>query len=239
MLTPQTVIIVLSILFMTTLLRSSLGFGDALVAMPLLSLLIGIEMAVPLVGLLGSTISFVIFFNNRQQVQFRTAARLIVASFVGIPIGVLVLRTVPEAVVLAILGVVLVAYGLYGLIQPRLPMVGEWTAYPFGFVAGVLGGAYNTNGPPIVIYGTLRRWEPQPFRVTLQTYFVPTGSMILISHALGGLWTRDVLLLYVLVLPLAAVAIWLGGQVNRHLPRQTFRRIIYLFLVVIGVVMVV
>ena len=41
----------------------------------------------------------------------------------------------------------------------------------FGFFAGILGGAYNTNGPPVVIYGSLRKWSPATFRATLQGYF--------------------------------------------------------------------
>ena len=31
------------------------------------------------------------------------------------------------------------------------------------------------NGPPLVIYGALRRWSPQHFRATLQGYFLPAS----------------------------------------------------------------
>ena len=44
-------------------------------------------------------------------------------------------------------------------------------AYLFGFVAGVLGAAYNTSGVVITIYATLRDWSPDRFRSTLQSYF--------------------------------------------------------------------
>ena len=28
------------------------------------------------------------------------------------------------------------------------------------------------NGPPLVVYGVLRRWQPAQFRATLQGYFL-------------------------------------------------------------------
>jgi uncharacterized membrane protein YfcA len=136
------------------------------------------------------------------------------------------------------LGVLLIAFGLLNLINPKLPTFrNEKLAYVFGLVAGVLGGAYNTNGPPVVVYGTLRRWSPDSFRSTLQAYFLPTGGTILISHGLAGLWTPDVLRLYVYALPFIMLAIYLGGRVNKVISSGRFNRIIYVSLVVMGVLL--
>ena len=44
-----------------------------------------------------------------------------------------------------------------------------------GFCSGILGGAYGMNGPPLAVYGSLRRWSPQHFRATLQGYFLPAS----------------------------------------------------------------
>ena len=52
--TSATIILaILSILFISTFIRSTLGFGDALLAMPLLTLIIGVQTATPLVALMG------------------------------------------------------------------------------------------------------------------------------------------------------------------------------------------
>ena len=80
------------------------------------------------------------------------------------------------------LGLVLVAFGLYNIIRPKLPTPGsEKLSYVFGFVAGILGGAYNTNGPPAVIYGALRDWSPESYRATLQEYFISDGNHMTIG----------------------------------------------------------
>jgi uncharacterized membrane protein YfcA len=226
---------VLFILFISTFTRSALGFGDALIAMPLLALVLGMQIATPLVAFGASTIALAILLGEWRSVDIKAAWRLILSSLVGIPIGLFFLKTAPESVINGGLGVLLIAFGLLNLINPKLPTFrNEKLAYVFGLVAGVLGGAYNTNGPPVVVYGTLRRWSPDSFRSTLQAYFLPTGGTILISHGLAGLWTPDVLRLYVYALPFIMLAIYLGGRVNKVISSGRFNRIIYASLVVMG-----
>ncbi|HKP86372.1 MAG TPA: sulfite exporter TauE/SafE family protein [Blastocatellia bacterium] len=231
-----TVIVAMAILFVSTLIRSAIGFGDALIAMPLLAMAVGIQTATPLVAFAASTIAITVLAGNWRSVDRRSAWRLILVSLAGIPFGLVLLKVAPEVVVKVILGLMLIAYGLYSLFAPRLPVIrNEKSAYVFGFVAGVLGGAYNTNGPPIVMYGLLRRWPPEHFRATLQFYFLFTGLLILASHGIAGLWTWAVLRLYVYSIPAIMLAIWVGGKINSRIPTDLFSRIVYALLVVIGV----
>ena len=62
--------LILTILFISTLIRSTFGFGDALVAMPLLSLIIDIRLATPLVAVIALGIAFYIFLNSRKEIHF-------------------------------------------------------------------------------------------------------------------------------------------------------------------------
>ena len=54
---PLVVVVVLSVVFLAAFTRSALGFGDALIAMPLLALMVGMKTATPLVALASSTIA--------------------------------------------------------------------------------------------------------------------------------------------------------------------------------------
>ena len=238
--TLTVIFITLAILFSAALIRSTFGFGDALLAMPLLTLLIGVQTATPLLAFVGPTIAITIVWRNWRSIDLKATWHLIVSSLIGIPIGVLILKNAPDDVVKFVLGVSIILISLYNLTQPRLMTLPQrrW-AYPFGFVAGVLGGAYNTNGPPIVIYGALRRWPPERFRATLQGYFLPTGLLILVGHGLAGLWTRQVFQLYALGLPLILTGIFLGGKLNRRIPAGRFEKFIYIALLALGFLLLV
>ncbi len=227
--------IILPIVFVATLTRSTFGFGDAMVGMPLLVMAIPLDTATPLVGLMGITASATILIRHWRDVHVKSVWPLIVYTLIGIPIGILLLKGLYENVMKAALALVIIAFSLYKLLRPRLfTLANDRLAFIFGLASGILGGAYNTNGPPVVIYGTLRQWNPEKFRATLQGYFLPTGSLIAAGHCIGGFWTRTVLLNYALSLPAILAAIFLGARLNRMIPKAKFDNYIYMFLIILG-----
>ena len=116
---------------------------------------------------------------------------------------------------------------------------GRGWVYVFGFWGGLLGGAYNTNGPPVVLYGALRGWPPERFRATLQAYFLPANVLVWGGHGLSGLWTEEVIRLYLFALPLILLAIPLGTRLNRWMPTERFERLLYGALVLLGLLLIV
>jgi uncharacterized membrane protein YfcA len=226
---------VMAILFLSTLVRSTLGFGDALLAMPLLAMLLGIRSATPLVAMAASTIALLILVQDWRKADFRSAGKLILATLFGIPFGLLFLKTINETIVNLVLACLLILFSLVQLRRPRLwNLASDRSAFPFGFVAGLLGGAYNTNGPPAILYAVMRGWDPAKFRATLQGYFFPTGGAILIGHGLAGLWTRQVAVLYLCSLPAIAAAVFLGTRIHRAIPMERFQRYVNIALLILG-----
>ena len=219
--------------FIATTIRSTFGFGEALIAMPLLTLILGIHIATPLFALVASTVALIIVLSSWQSIDIKAAWQLVIATIVGIPFGILLLKVAPERIVIKALGVFLIVFGIYRLTRSELPrLTNQRWAYLFGFIAGILGSAYNTNGPPIVIYGTMQRWNPERFRATLQGYFLPSGLVIIASHGLTNLWTIEVFRLYLFAFPVVLIATLIGSKLNQLIPLQRFDASYLLFLLV-------
>lgn len=233
----MTLLVVSAILFLAAFVRSLAGFGDALIAMPLLAAVVGLAVATPVVGLATVVISVAVLATSWRSLDLATSWRLLLASAAGMPLGLLLLTRVDEWVMHLLLGLVLVGYGLYNLLRPGLPALRhEGWAFPFGLVAGILGSAYNTSGPPVIIYGTMRRWPPDTFRATLQGFFLVNSLMIVTSHGLAGLWTRTVWEIVLWSLPALLLGIVSGIVVQRRIPDASFGRLVYALLVALGVV---
>jgi uncharacterized membrane protein YfcA len=232
-------ILVAAVLFAAAFVRSAVGFGDAVVAMPLLAMAVGLKTASPLVAFVGPTISLLILAKSWRKVEFKTAGRLIAATLLGIPVGIYGLARLPEAPLKIALGVIILIYGVFGLVRPQAKLKNEkaWMPWALGASAGILGGAYNTNGPPVVAYGMLRGWPPESFRATLQGYFLPTGLAILAGHGLAGLWTGTVLKLFVYSLPAIALGVLLGGLLHKKLTHEIFAKLVYIALAIMGAAM--
>jgi hypothetical protein len=95
------------------------------------------------------------------------------------------------------------------------------------------------NGPPLVIYGALRRWSPEHFRATLQGYFLPASLVGLAGYWLAGLWVHAVTRYYFLSLPPALLAIFLGRVVNQRLKGGSFLLYVHVGLILVGMTLLV
>jgi hypothetical protein len=90
------------------------------------------------------------------------------------------------------------------------------------------------NGPPLVIYGSMRRWSAQHFRATLQAYFLPASLLGMAGYWLSGLWTPEVTHYYLFSLPVMVPAVFLGRLINRRFQGDLFRKLLYGGLACIG-----
>jgi uncharacterized protein len=232
---------VLTVIFVATLIRSTLGFGEALVAVPLLALRLPLSVAAPLAVLVSIAMATVIVLQDWRHLHVRSASGLIVAALPGIPLGILLLSEGNERTLKVILGVVIIGFSLYFLAGRGTAHINEnqrgWLL-GCGFLSGVLGGACGMNGPPLAVYGALRRWSPQHFRATLQGYFLVASLASLIGYAVLGIWTVAITRYFLLSLPAVVIATLLGRTVNNRMKDQGFFRLVYVGLIVIGTLLV-
>lgn len=237
---PETQIVILIgvIAFGATLVRSTLGFGDALIAMPLLAFVLPLRVAAPYVAALSVFNAIVILIQEWRHISFREMKPLIVASLCGIPFGVWLLRDGDPRIVTGLLAVLVLSFSTWNLWRPEsLQLASDRSAPLFGFVSGVLGGAYNTAGPTLVIFGTLRRWPVDRFRANLQSYFVVGGTTVFLSHVWHGHVTGPVLKLFAICVPLTIVSAVIGQRITRSIPTARFTRYVHVGLLLIGLVL--
>ncbi len=230
-----TIISVLAVFFIATLIRSAFGFGEALVAVPLLALVIPVTVAVPVAVLVSITVAGLVLIQDWREVHVTSAWRLVLSTLLGTPFGLLLLTTVSERLVKAVLAVVIITFSVYSLVgRGRFELRDDRLAWVFGFAAGVLGGAYGMNGPPLVAYGALRRWTPARFRATLQGYFLPASLMGMVGYWAAGLWVPNVTRYYLMSLPVVLAAVYLGRVVNRRMDGRRFLLFVHVGIVLIG-----
>lgn len=228
---------VLLVVFLATLVRSTFGFGEALVAVPLLALFLPLEQAAALAVLLSITIAAVVVLQDWRKIHLSTAIWLLVPTLIATPLGVLLLTSTHPRIVKSVLAMVIITFSSWFLIGTKLPTLqtdNRFLMTVCGFLAGILGGAYGMNGPPLVIYGSMRRWSPQHFRATLQGYFLPASLMSLAGYAATGIIVPAVTRNFLLTFPVAIPAIFLGRYINHRLRGDAFLKYVHLGLVCTG-----
>jgi hypothetical protein len=205
-----------------------------------LALVIPVRIAVPLSTLISVAVAGLILAQDWRKVHVRSAWYLVAPTLLGLPVGLLLLTAVSPPVAKVSMAVVIIAfsgYCLFGRWKPHFP--DDRHAWAFGLGAGVLGGAYGMNGPPLVVYATLRGWTPEHFRATLQGYFLPASAAGMCGFWAAGLWVPEVTRYFLWSLAPAAVAVVVGRVVNERTTPDVFARYVHLGLIGIGVLLLV
>jgi len=192
------------VVFAATFFQSATGFGFGMMAMAVLPLFLpfaAVSMGLPLLLIPMLAVNFAV---RRRAFRLRQAVPLIVGVALGVAPGVYLLAKMDEGVLMRVLGVVLVASALFRLREGRgarppatdeggMPTSGgsrAWVGPSCGFAVGLLGGAFNAGGPPLIYYLYARPWPPQTIIATLQALFLLTALLKVAfsasSDILGG-----------------------------------------------------
>lgn len=204
--------------------------------MAILPPLLSLRVATPLVALVSITLESLMLIRYHASLQIKSIWRLLIASLLAVPFGVSYLRRVDEEPALFILGIILSVYAVYALVGFQLPRLEHpgW-AWVVGLVSGLLGGAYNTSGPPVVMYGNCRRWSPREFKSNLSGFFIVNSLMVVSTHGLSRNFTSEVMSVFWLVLPAILLGFLLGQSLDRWLNPGIFRRIVLVLLFALGI----
>lgn len=224
------------VIFFGAFTQSLTGFGIGLVTMAMLPALLGLHAATPLVALAGAVLEATMLIRYHESLQVKSIWQLLVASTLAIPFGLYFLAQLNEQIALFLLGLTLASYAVYALIGFRLPELRHpsW-AWLLGVISGMLGGAYNTSGPPVIIYGNCRRWSPQEFKSNLSGFFIVNSLIVVSTHWWSGNYTPSVMTAFWGALPALFLGFWAGQSLDRWLSAEMFRKIVLVLLVGLGI----
>mgnify|MGYP006289317859 CR=1 FL=1 len=229
---------VLTVVFAAGLVQGLAGFGSALVAVPLLALLLPLETVVPLMALIALGMSGMNVAHLHRSLRLGPLAPLLAGYLAGTPLGLYFLVEAPRDLVLGSLGLLLVVYGGYSLTgrDPRSALLRRH-GLALGAASGALGAAFSTNGPPVILHVTSQDWEPRVKKAVLSLFFFISSTITAAAHALAGLTTGQVLHWALATVPALILGTLAGIGLYRRLSAHDYRRITFALVLVMGLVM--
>jgi uncharacterized membrane protein YfcA len=214
--------------------QGALGFGFGMVSMSLLPLFILVKESAPLVVIFTLPIVLLVFFAHWRHCDWRDAWLLIIGVCIGIPLGVYVLAMAPQELMLRILGAVLLIFSVQELYrnwrgkkQFHLP---KWSGFPIGILSGVLGGAFNSGGPPLVVYLYSQPWKKEKIIGTLQMIFTVSAFTRTGVMYQAGFFTPAILHIAAFAVVPVAITTFVGTRILKKVPAEQMRSIVFVFI---------
>jgi len=228
------------VVFVASFVMGLTGFGIALVAMAFLPYLMTPADAIVLLTIYAFVFSLVVVVQLRRDLTPRALVDLTAGSLVGTLPGVWLLASLDVSVLNRLIGAVLVlvvALELRRALPERLS--GRGWGLGVGFLAGLVGGAVGTPGPPVIIYATTQGWSPRTMKANIMGFFVLNQGAILLGYWWAGLLTATVLTLTVTMALPALAGLLAGVALFGRLDPVRFRRAVFALLLVSGLVLLI
>jgi len=216
------------------------GFGNGLVAMALLPFLMSPVTAIAVLTIYTVALSSAIFVPLRSHLLPRPVLDMLLGTVIGVPVGVWMLSVLHISTLNRLIGGTLVLIVLleWAGLHPRRLAGRRWSAGA-GVLAGVMGAAVGTPGPPVILYSATQGWSPRTIKATLQAFFVVNQVVILAGYWWTGVLDAQVWRLAASFALPAAGGTALGMLLFNRIDPVRFRRNVFALLLVAGLLLLV
>lgn len=216
------------------------AFGAALFTIPLLSHFFPLDFVLPMAVLLDVAAALALGRRFSRAADKSELKWLAPFSLVGAVLGVTLLVTLPRNATLLALGIFLLAYGAYSLLEgiPTRSVSRRWAPLA-GFTGGTMGTLFGVGAPPYAIYLTRRLGDKDALRATLSNMVLLSVSIRALVFTASGLMLADRLIGFALLAPFALGGLWVGNRIHSRISRADLLRFVSMLLVLMGVSLIV
>jgi uncharacterized membrane protein YfcA len=177
-----TMLTMIGVLALAGFTQGLTGFGFGLTAMGLLPRVLSLDESQTVVTLTSIAACLAMALMTFRQVQWSCVGRLWLGSAAGVPLGFLLLTALPPSPALRVLGLCICLLVVFEAIIMRHYKVHfpPWSIWLIGLASGMLSGAFNIGGPPLVVYVFDHPWPKEQKVATLSALFLSGGVIRLL-----------------------------------------------------------
>ena len=218
-------------------LRGFVGFGAALVIVPVLSLAYGPLVAIPALTVIGIPTLVQLLPDAIRYSERRVVVPMSTAILLSAPLGTWVLVSVAPALMKMVISALVI--GLVGMLARGWKLdgdVGRPVLILAGAAGGLVQGVAGVGGPPVVAIALSRPGSPTEQRGNVLALMTAISLASLAPLSFFGLFTREAVVLGLVLLPVYGAAILVGSRYFSGGGKRHFRHAAIGLLLVIGVI---
>ncbi len=216
------------------------GFGAAMVALPLMGLL-GVDMAIAIPAglLLALVVNVQLFWDCRHAVDVSRTWPVLVGVIPGAFFGASLFSVAQEGTLRIAVGVLLVLYSLWGLCMERQTriIISRYWGVVVGFLSSGLAATIGFPGPPLIVYAAFSGWKKESVKGGLTVFFMLSSTLAIVAQIVAGIQSVQTLSMAGAGIPGVIGGGFLGIMVSRRIGEYSFRKIIYVLLMLMGLCM--
>lgn len=235
----QTVILAFSAFFIASFLKGLTGLGFSTLCLGFLAVFMDLKLAIPLVFLPSLCSNIMVMVEAGRFVEaLKRFWPLFLSALPGLALGIWFLDASQSEAPKAILGVVMLLYGIWALQNGRRKLSEKkekQLVLPVGILSGMVNGMTGSQIMPIMPYLLSLKMDRDLFVQTINCAFTFNTLIMIMGLGKLGLVTLPVLYLSAGGILLVALGIFLGGRIRKRVTEETYRKMVLILLIVLGV----
>jgi uncharacterized protein len=229
----NTVVMIALVVLVAALIRGLTGFGFAILAVPLLGLVIPPSQAVIFAIIMQLLIGPFGVPQAWAQIDRRAVGWIVGFAWISTPIGLWLLSTLAvEAARVIIAGIGLGCFFLFLIKRAPTPNTAPLHLAATGLASGLLNGFAAMPGPPVILYFVRDGVPPRVARGSMITVFAGTAIAGTAVAALRGMITRELIVMALLALPIMITGNHIGARFFGSVSEELWRGLVIALLLV-------
>jgi uncharacterized membrane protein YfcA len=237
----MTLLLTIVIIFSSFIINAFAGFGGGILAVPFLVLLFPLRVTSPFINLLGFSGNILLVKTFYKHIHYRLLIPLVIGNLLGGIIGVHFLVIASNVFLIKLLGIVtLISAIIIFIADKKISFKPNFfIGTIIGLISGILSALFAVGVAPIILYFSGPLKEKDVFRANCLAFFLANAGTQVLLFAIKGLITHQVLLLFLLSLPVILLSIWLGHKIHVKASEKVFRRVVFATLIFSGIVLLI
>ncbi len=228
----------LGIFFIAYTIQAITGFAGNIIAMPAGMATVGMTESVAMLNATGVIGCGLIAIQNWKDINWRELAVMLVVMTPFMFVGIWLDTVLPLGVLSKIYGAIVVVVGVRGLVLKKQRFMPKWLLAVLLVLAGLIQGMFVSGGAILAIYALQRLEDKNEFRATLSCIWMVLNFVYAALQFAQGNFTSDCLVMVAIAIPLLLVATWLGNKLQKRISQESFVKVTYVLLSVIGAILI-
>ncbi len=232
------IILFLVIVLLSNVIQGLTGFAGTILAMPFSLMLVGYDVAKPILNVLGILSGLYVFTTSYKFVNWKELRKIVIVMMIGIIGGIFIKSAFgdSEEFLYMLLGLFVIGLSINGLfLKIETPSDNKLLPNILLIVSGIVHGLFVSGGPLLIGYLTKIIKDKVVFRATISTVWIFLNSIILLDDIKQGLWNTQLIYLQFMTIPMLAIGMFVGTKLYYKMTQETFMKVTYVLLLISGI----
>ncbi|MDD2894857.1 MAG: sulfite exporter TauE/SafE family protein [Aliarcobacter sp.] len=235
-------IIFSSIIFISSLVHGSIGFGFPMIATPLLAMVTDMKTAILYIAIPTLLINLISIYSEGNFLQaIKRFYPLALIGMIGSAIGTQILIYSSSELFKLLLALSIFLYLFIQKFKIQMFWIREkktLSMVVFGLVAGIIGGLTNVMASILIIYSLESKHTKKEIIQSTNLCFLFGKVIQIVLFTLHGSFNQELLTISFSSLIVVVFAMFIGLKLKNKIPQESYRKVVKVVLFLIACVLV-